>query len=64
MTALTADDFARWRKLMGLSKVKAAEALGLSRNMPRRYEDGSAPIPLYIALACAALIRGLQPWPL
>lgn len=45
---------------MGLNKVKAAAALGLSRNTLQRYEIEGA--PLYIALACAALICGLAPW--
>jgi len=48
---------------MGLNRVKAAKALGISRNMPQRYEDGLSPIPLTVALACAALIRELKPWP-
>lgn len=56
------DEFARWRSLMGFNRTQAAEALGLSRNMPAKYEAG-AHIPLYIALACAALIRGIAPWP-
>ncbi|WP_188825070.1 XRE family transcriptional regulator [Brucella endophytica] len=57
------EDFTAWRERMGFNRVQAAEALGLSRNMPQRYEDGAAEIPLYIALACAALIRGIAPWP-
>lgn len=60
---MTADDFARWRKMMGLSKKDSAEALGISRNQPAKYESGEAEVPRHIALACAALIRGLKPWP-
>jgi transcriptional regulator with XRE-family HTH domain len=56
-------DFARWRELMSLNRTQAAEALGVSRNMPAKYEAGTAPIPLTVALACAALIRGISPWP-
>jgi DNA-binding XRE family transcriptional regulator len=59
---MTPADFTRWRSLMGFNRTQAAEALGLSRNMPAKYEVG-APIPLYIALACAALVRGIAPWP-
>ena len=59
---MTPADFTTWRERMGLNRTQAAEALGLSRNMPAKYEAG-APIPLYIALACAALIRGVKPWP-
>ena len=47
---------------MGLSKTAAAEALGISRNMPQRYESGVAPIPLYVALACAAYAMNLKPY--
>ena len=61
---MTPADFARWRSLMGLNRRQAAEVLGVSRNMPAKYEDGSATVPLTVALACAALIRGLKPWPL
>lgn len=60
---MTPADFTAWRSRMGYSRVKAAVALGLSRNMPQRYEDGQSPIPLYVALACAALVRGIAPWP-
>lgn len=56
------EDFTAWREHMGLNRTKAAEALGLGRNMPQRYEDGEAEIPLYIALACAALAFGLPPY--
>lgn len=58
-----ADLFTRWRRAMGFNRLQSAEAIGISRNMPQRYEDGLAPIPLYIALACAALVRGIKPWP-
>lgn len=60
---MTPAEFADWRRRMGLNRSKAAEALGISRNMPAKYEAGERPIPLTIALACAALIRGIAPWP-
>lgn len=60
---MTPADFARWRELMGLNRTQAAGALGISRNMPAKYEAGTAPIPITVALACAALIRGIAPWP-
>jgi transcriptional regulator with XRE-family HTH domain len=61
---MTPQDFTRWRELMGLNRTQAAEALGISRNMPAKYETGAAAIPKPVALACAALIRGISPWPL
>jgi transcriptional regulator with XRE-family HTH domain len=60
---MTPAEFARWRQLMGFNRSEAAEALYLSRNMPQRYEEGLTPIPGYIGLACACLIRGIPPWP-
>lgn len=60
---MKAKDFTDWREKMGLNRSEAAVALGMGRNMPQKYEDGTAEIPLYIALACAALIRGIAPWP-
>lgn len=50
-----------WRLRLKLSKVKAAEALGCGRESIRLWEDGVNPIPLYIALACAAISRHLRP---
>lgn len=58
---MTPAGFHSWRTRMGFNRSQAAEALGLSRNQPQRYEDGIVPIPLYIALACAALAYGLPP---
>lgn len=59
---MTGPGFARWRKRMDFSKPAAARALGVSRNMPRRYETGEADVPLYIALACTAVTLGLRPY--
>lgn len=61
---MTAADFITWRGKMSISKTRAAELLGVSRNMPAKYESGEAEVPLTVALACAALIRGIKPWPL
>ena len=38
---MTPADFARWRKAMSLNRTQAAEALGVSRNMPAKYEAGT-----------------------
>jgi transcriptional regulator with XRE-family HTH domain len=58
---MTPTTLAAWRERLGLNRSEAALALGLSRNGYTRYEEGVAPIPLYIALACAALAYGLPP---
>lgn len=59
---MTAQEFKQWRVLMGFNRTEAAAELGLSRNMPRKYENGEADVPRYVALACAALAFDLQPW--
>lgn len=55
-------DFRAWRAKMKFNRSQAAEALGLSRNMPQRFEDGIADIPKYVGLACAALVANLEPY--
>jgi DNA-binding XRE family transcriptional regulator len=66
---MTPDDFKAWRKAMGLNQTEAAKALGISRSSVELYELGhrrddkrAVAIPLSIALACAALFKGLKPW--
>jgi DNA-binding XRE family transcriptional regulator len=44
-----------------MSQYEAAERLGVSRNAYRSYEKGTAPIPLTVALACAAISQGIPP---
>lgn len=55
-------DFTEWRTRLGFSKTAAAEALGISRNMPQKYETGEATIPRYVALACSAVALSLPPY--
>ncbi len=52
---MTAESLTAWRKRLGLNKLRAAIALGIGRNTIDRYERGEYPIPLTVALACAAL---------
>lgn len=66
---MTPADLEAWRAAMagplGRKPTRAAcsKALGISKNTWRRYETGQAPVPRVVALACAALIRGIKPWP-
>lgn len=60
-------DLTAWRDVMGrsgkpISKARAASLLGIHSNTFNRYEAGDAPIPLFVALACAAVAYGLPPW--
>lgn len=57
---MTPTEFREWRERLGLNRVEAADALGMGRNQPKRYEEGQ-PIPKYVALACAAIALGVKP---
>lgn len=59
---MTPNQFTEWRVKMGLSKSAAADAIGVSRNMPQKYESGGALIPTYVALACAAYEKQIPPY--
>jgi transcriptional regulator with XRE-family HTH domain len=59
---MTAADFIAWRESLGLSRAEAARRLGLHANSMTNYEQGRSDIPLYIALACAALAVNLPAW--
>lgn len=64
---MTPAQFIAWRSGLGFSRTRAAEALGLSFSQLTDYETGctrgvnSRPvvIPKHVALACAAISRGL-----
>jgi transcriptional regulator with XRE-family HTH domain len=64
-----ADQLIAWRHSLAstrrgqrhLSALEAAQRLGVSRTAYRGYEAGTQPIPITVALACAALSHGLPP---
>lgn len=58
---MTPASFLAWRERLHLNRVGAARALGMSRETLRFYETGKRRIPLYIALACAAIALGIEP---
>lgn len=55
------ENFKSWRKSLNLTQEEAATRLGMARRQVQKYETGDAEIPLSIALACAAIIAGLEP---
>lgn len=68
---MTARDFQEWMARMAFDKhggtKAAAEALGVTPAMIRRYSSGMGPAgpvayPKTLALACSALAMGLPPW--
>ena len=60
---MNAASLASWRERLSINKAEATRRLGLSRNAYAAYETGERRIPLYIALACAAIAFGLPPIP-
>jgi DNA-binding XRE family transcriptional regulator len=50
-----------WRARLHLNQTKAAKILSCSRNSIANWEAGKTEIPLYIALACAAIAQGIPP---
>jgi transcriptional regulator with XRE-family HTH domain len=60
---MTPADLTQWRDTLGISRAEACRRLGIAPNTWTAYQTGRVVIPRYIALACAALIRGLEPWP-
>lgn len=64
---MTGPEFRSWRKSLGMTQQRAAEALGISVSQIIDYEAGTkrgtdrpAPIPRVVELACAAISHGLK----
>ena len=62
---MTPESFKAWRKSLGLSQKKAAEALGLKNRIVQYYEKGErdgekVKIPKHVRLACYALVIGQE----
>jgi transcriptional regulator with XRE-family HTH domain len=53
-SAMTPDEFRKWRKSLNITQAQAGEVLGIGRRTVATYES-DGPIPKHIALACAAL---------
>ena len=58
---MTPASLTAWMTRQNLNKVEACASLGIARTTLDRYLDGSTRIPLYIALACAAVAEGVKP---
>jgi hypothetical protein len=53
--------FADLMKRQGVSAAELCRLLGCGNNQVRRWREGGA--SRYVALACAAILRDIQPWP-
>jgi len=60
---MTPAEFITAHKHLGLSRAAFCRALGIALNTGTAYASGKYPVPLTVALAVAALMRGLKPWP-
>ena len=60
---MTPADFRQWKAALGLTVRGVSACLGLAPNSVTKYSRDGTEIPLYVALACAAVARGVKPWP-
>jgi hypothetical protein len=58
---MTADDFKAFQGRQGWNNAETSRRTGLSRRTVQMYADGINDVPVYVALACAALEAGLAP---
>ena len=64
-SAMTAENFRNWRKVLGLKQKDAADLLGLKKRMIQYYEKGNrdgkpVEIPKTVRLACYAISQGIM----
>lgn len=59
---MTAADFIELHERLGVSRAALCERLGIAPNTATAYARGRRPIPRTVALACAALAAGLEPY--
>jgi hypothetical protein len=60
---MTPAEYRQWKSALGISGADAVRLIGISPNSDTKYSRDGSEIPPYIALACAAVARGLKPWP-
>lgn len=60
---MTPDQLESARALVGMNKAQFCRAIGIVRNSYQAYARGRREVPLTVALAVAAVMRGLKPWP-
>ena len=48
--------------VLAVSNAELSRRVGVTKDTGAKYAGGSAKIPLYVALACAAIVNGLAPY--
>lgn len=59
---MQAHEFEKLQHELGVSRAKMCKMLGIAPNTGTAYSKGRSEIPLTVALACAALKAGLDPY--
>jgi hypothetical protein len=59
---MTAAEFTELHKRLGISRGELCCRIGIAPNSGTAYAHGRKPIPLTVALACAALAFNLPPY--
>lgn len=59
---MTCDDLHQLAIDLGISRAELAKRLGIAPNTATAYAKGRRPIPRTVALACAAIAAGLNPY--
>jgi predicted transcriptional regulator len=57
---MTPAGFTAWRERMGFNISDAARELSVSRNWIMKFDSGESVVPRHVALACAALEKGIE----
>lgn len=58
---MTAQEFNEWAALLAPSRRQFCEMIGIARRSGDNYSTGASPVPKTVALAIAAIDRGISP---
>lgn len=59
---MTAADFIALHQRLGVSRAELCRRIGIAPNSGTAYASGRKPVPLTVALACAAIASDLLPY--
>lgn len=58
---MTGPDFDKLAERLEISRAELCRRIGIAPNSGTAYAHGRKPIPLTVALACAAVAKGIKP---